>query len=62
MPILKAAKLTKQFGSGSAIVTALKEVNFSVEPGESVAIIGASGWRSACFGQSAPHGQRSATQ
>jgi polar amino acid transport system ATP-binding protein len=39
MPILQVEKLNKRFGDFSA----LKDVNFTLEKGESLAIIGASG-------------------
>jgi len=43
MPVLHTERLTKQFGSGSTAVTALNNVNISIEPGEFVAIMGPSG-------------------
>ena len=41
--ILSCADLGKTYGSGGTAVTVLKGVNLVVEPGETVAIIGASG-------------------
>lgn len=43
MSILKVENLCKQYGSGETSVKALDNVNFTVEKGEFVAIIGASG-------------------
>jgi len=43
MAILQANNLSKTYGKGDTIVTALDGVSFSVEKGEFVAIIGASG-------------------
>jgi putative ABC transport system ATP-binding protein len=43
MAILQVKNLTKTYGKGGAIVTALDDVSFSVNKGEFVAIIGASG-------------------
>jgi len=43
MSILQVKDLTKIYGKGEAAVTALGSVNFSVDKGEFVAIIGASG-------------------
>ena len=43
MAILEVRDLTKTYGKGDTIVTALSGVSFSVEKGEFVAIIGASG-------------------
>jgi putative ABC transport system ATP-binding protein len=43
MSILKVENLTKIYGKGNNIVTALGGVSFNVEKGEFVAIIGASG-------------------
>lgn len=43
MEILKCEKLSKIYGSGPTKVTALDQVDLSVEKGEFVAIIGASG-------------------
>ena len=43
MEILKVENLTKVYGSGNNKVVALDNVNFSVEKGEFVAIVGASG-------------------
>ena len=43
MAILEVKALTKTYGKGNTIVTALGGVSFSVEKGEFVAIIGASG-------------------
>jgi len=43
MSILQVKNLRKTYGKGDAVVNALDGVNFSVEKGEFVAIIGASG-------------------
>ena len=43
MEILRVQNLTKKYGKKEAMVTAIKDVSFSVEQGEFVAIIGASG-------------------
>jgi len=43
MKILEVRNLTKKYGKGEAEVIALNNVNFQVEKGEFVAIIGASG-------------------
>ena len=43
MAILQVSELTKIYGKGDTTVTALGGVNFSVEKGEFVAIVGASG-------------------
>ena len=43
MAILQVKNLTKTYGKGDTIVTALGGVSFSVEKGEFVAIVGASG-------------------
>ncbi|GAA0391618.1 ABC transporter ATP-binding protein [Paenibacillus motobuensis] len=43
MEILKTVNLCKTYGSAEAKVEALKNVNFSVQQGEFVAIVGASG-------------------
>ena len=43
MEILKVENLTKKYGKKESSVTALDNVSFSVEQGEFVAIIGASG-------------------
>ena len=43
MEILKVEKLTKTYGSGENLVHAVDDVSFSVEKGEFVAIVGASG-------------------
>ena len=43
MKILQASNLTKIYGSGENEVHALDGVNFSVEKGEFVAIVGTSG-------------------
>lgn len=43
MEILKVENLTKTYGSGENLVHAVDDVSFSVEKGEFVAIVGASG-------------------
>lgn len=43
MEILKVEHLCKQYGKGETLVKALDDINFSVEKGEFVAIVGASG-------------------
>ena len=43
MEILKVENLTKTYGSGENLVNAVDDVSFSVEKGEFVAIVGASG-------------------
>lgn len=43
MEILKVEHLTKTYGEKNTLVTALNDINFSVEKGEFVAIVGASG-------------------
>lgn len=43
MEILRCENLSKTYGSGQTQVTALNDVNLSVEKGEFVAIVGASG-------------------
>lgn len=43
MYILKCENVTKVYGAGESQVTALKNVNLSVEKGEFIAIVGASG-------------------
>jgi putative ABC transport system ATP-binding protein len=43
MPIISTQNLTKIFGSGSTAITALDQVNISVNNGEFVAIMGPSG-------------------
>jgi putative ABC transport system ATP-binding protein len=43
MELLRTEHLTKTYGTGANKVTALNDVNFSVEAGEFVAVIGASG-------------------
>lgn len=43
MPILRVENLTKQYGNGDSLVTAVDNVSFSIEKGEFVAIVGASG-------------------
>jgi putative ABC transport system ATP-binding protein len=41
--IIRAVQLSKNYGSGSSVVTALAEVNLAIEAGERVAILGKSG-------------------
>jgi len=43
MEILKVENLTKIYGKGESLVKAVDNINFSVEKGEFVAIVGASG-------------------
>ena len=43
MEILKVLNLTKIYGKGESKVVALDDVSFTVEKGEFVAIVGASG-------------------
>lgn len=43
MELLRCENLTKTYGSGTAMVTALDQVNFSVRKGEFISIVGASG-------------------
>ena len=43
MEILKVEKLCKNYGKGNTLVKALDNVNFKVEKGEFVAIVGSSG-------------------
>lgn len=43
MAVLEVKELTKKYGEGESEVIALDHVSFSVERGEFVAIIGASG-------------------
>lgn len=43
MEILRCEKVSKVYGSGDTLVTALDQVDLSVEKGEFVAIVGASG-------------------
>lgn len=40
---LEMKNITKKFGSGHTEITALKDINFAIQPGEFVAIIGPSG-------------------
>ena len=42
-PVLAAQHLSKTFGSGATAVEVLRDVNLSIEPGETLAILGASG-------------------
>ncbi len=42
-PIVEASHLTKRVQSGESSLTILDDVSFAIEPGESVAIVGASG-------------------
>ena len=43
MEILKVENLTKSYGKGEAKVDAIKNINLSINKGEFVAIVGASG-------------------
>ena len=43
MEILKVENLRKTYGKGENIVNAVDDISFSVEKGEFIAIIGASG-------------------
>jgi len=43
VPVLQVSHLGKTFGAGELAVEALKDVSFSVEPGELVALLGPSG-------------------
>ena len=43
MEILKVQKLCKTYGTGAVKVDALKDVSFSLEKGEFVAVVGESG-------------------
>jgi lipoprotein-releasing system ATP-binding protein len=43
VPRLQAAALRKSYRKGSVVIPVLKDVNFNVQPGEFVSIIGASG-------------------
>ena len=42
-PVIEVKKLTKVYGKRSTAFTALKNINLSINPGESVAIVGKSG-------------------
>jgi peptide/nickel transport system ATP-binding protein len=42
-PILEVRNLTKQFGKGKEMVTAVDSVSFAIEPGETVCLVGESG-------------------
>jgi lipoprotein-releasing system ATP-binding protein len=42
-PLLTARRLCKRFRNGGAVVTVLQDLDFDLEPGETVAIVGASG-------------------
>ena len=42
-PLIQLRGVTKRYGSGAAELLALKGIDFSVEPGEFVAIMGPSG-------------------
>jgi len=42
-PLIRASRLTKTYGEGETAVHALIDVNFSVQPGEFLAIMGPSG-------------------
>jgi ABC-type protease/lipase transport system fused ATPase/permease subunit len=46
---LKVEHVTKTFGSGDTEVVAVRDVSFSVGPGEVVLIMGPSGWGSRPF-------------
>lgn len=43
MELLRCENLTKTYGSGATMVTALNHINISVQKGEFIAIVGASG-------------------
>jgi putative ABC transport system ATP-binding protein len=43
MKRIQAEKISKQYGKGDTAVTALKEVNFTIDAGEFVAVMGESG-------------------
>jgi putative ABC transport system ATP-binding protein len=43
MKKIQAEAISKQYGKGAAAVTALKEVSFTIDPGEFVAVMGESG-------------------
>lgn len=43
MDLLEVRSISKTYGSGETSVRALKKVNFSVQKGEYVAIVGESG-------------------
>lgn len=45
MEILKVENLRKTYGKGENIVKAVDDISFSVEKGEFIAIVGASGSR-----------------
>jgi putative ABC transport system ATP-binding protein len=42
-PVIATTNLTKRYGKGESLFTALHEVSVSIQPGESVAILGKSG-------------------
>jgi len=42
-PIVSTHELTRIYGSGEAAVSALKGINFAIQPGEFVAVMGPSG-------------------
>jgi len=42
-PLLEVEGLTRQFGSGRAVITAVKNVSFTIAPAEIVAVVGESG-------------------
>lgn len=42
-PLLSARRLSKRFRNGGAVVNVLQDLDFDLEPGETVAIVGASG-------------------